>query len=253
MNTNAAEKSAEFKVVIPARYDSKRLPGKPLRLIAGRPLIEHAYRNAADSGASQVIVATDDERIAECVAGFDGECCMTSADHLCGSDRIHEAATKLRWGDEVMIVNVQGDEPFISAQSIAMLAADLAQRPQASVGTLASAHEAGESGYNERDRVKVVCDDNGYALYFSREAIPAAADRWLCHHGIYAYRRGYLRRFASMSQSDMEKCEKLEQLRALAAGDKIRVRLIAAPACFGIDSEADLKRAGDLINKGKRL
>lgn len=253
MNTNVTGKNTDFKIVIPARYHSQRLPGKPLRLIAGRPLIEYTYRNAADSGASEVIVATDDKRIAECVAEFDGEYCMTSAAHLSGSDRVDEVAKKRGWDDDVVIVNVQGDEPFISAQSMGMLVTDLSEHPEAAIGTLASAHRADESGYNDCNRVKLVCDNHSYALYFSREAIPSAADEWLCHHGIYAYRRGYLHKFASLSQPLIEKCENLEQLRVLAVGDKIRVRLIAAPACFGIDSESDLERADHLIKTGKKL
>ena len=251
MNTSSTEKNPDFKVVIPARYQSQRLPGKPLRLINGCPMIEHTYRNALKSGASETIVATDDERITRCVEKFGGEYCITSSEHRCGSDRINEVAEKEGWGDDVIIINVQSDEPFLNPKEIAMLATVLVADPEASIATLASAHPTDAEGYHDRNRVKVICDAGGYALSFSRTPIADGATQWLCHHGIYAYRRHYLRCFALTNQSDIEKSENLEQLRAMVSGDKIRVQLIAAPACFGIDSEADLVCADHLIKAGE--
>ena len=218
------------------------MPGKALRAINGQPMIAHTYRNASNSGASEVVVATDDDRIADCVKGFGGDCCMTSGRHPSGTDRVGEVAELKDWGAETIVINLQGDEPFIEGAALTGLAAELGRHGDAAIATLASPHEYDEN-YANPDRVKVVRDEDGYALYFSRAAVPSGGNTWLCHHGVYACRRGYLQRFAALAQPYIEKREGLEQLRAMAAGDRIYVHLIDAPAGFGVDREADLKAA----------
>lgn len=234
-----------YKIVIPARYQSSRLPGKPLRDIAGQTMIERTYRNAQLSQACEVIIATDDERIAECVQQFGGEHYMTSDSHRSGSDRIYEVAKVKGWDGQTVVLNVQCDEPFIDAQALDNLAQCLLDQPTTDIATIASKHQDSE-GYQDPHNVKVVCDSKSFALYFSRTAIPHGANEWLCHHGIYAYRCEYLKRFTALEQMPIEKYESLEQLRALSARDSIYVQLIEPPSCFGIDDEEGLVKANAL-------
>ncbi|MFN3712904.1 MAG: 3-deoxy-manno-octulosonate cytidylyltransferase [Alcanivoracaceae bacterium] len=242
-----------FTVVIPARYASTRLPGKPLADIGGLPMIIRVMQRATQSGARSVCVATDDVRIYEVVREHGGEVLMTRADHLSGTDRLEEVATRLGLTDDQIIVNVQGDEPMIPPAVIDQVAANLAGHPDCGMATLCEPIELRDDVFNP-NIVKVVADEHGKALYFSRAPIPWHRDgfaserdalppgQWWRHIGIYAYRAGFLHRFVSWPPARIELTESLEQLRAMANGVAIHV----APACEmvpgGVDSEADLRR-----------
>lgn len=241
-----------FQVVIPARYGSTRLPGKPLREIAGRTMIEHVYRRARESGASEVIVATDDERISRVCEGFGASVMMTRPDHQSGTDRIAEVARLKGWSDEVMVVNVQGDEPGLPAQLINQVATLLAGRSDAHIATLATPVSSLDE-FMDVNAVKVVTDSTGRAMYFSRAPIPWARDSapsglpsqtsyagaWR-HLGLYAYRVGALLKLADAQPSPLELTEKLEQLRAMEMGMTIMVALASCSPGQGIDTQADL-------------
>jgi 3-deoxy-manno-octulosonate cytidylyltransferase (CMP-KDO synthetase) len=243
----------DFIVAIPARYGASRLPGKPLRLIAGEPMIVHVARRALAAGARQVVVATDDERIAEAVKPYPLTVCMTRAEHPSGTDRLAECAQALSWSDQQIIVNLQGDEPFAPPEGIRAVAQTLADSGT-EMATLATAFEDCETFFNP-NAVKVVVDARGIALYFSRAPIPWQRDRFardrtsaltpgaLRHIGIYAYRAGFLGTFAQLKPGSLEKSEGLEQLRVLEAGYRISVGI--SPVAFppGVDTEADLSRA----------
>jgi len=243
---------ANAVVIIPARYESTRLPGKPIlevaREVTGKYIIQHVYENAsAAPGVREVIVATDDERIVAAVEGFGGRAALTRADHNSGTDRIAEVAESL---DAPIVVNVQGDEPQIRPEQVEQVIRLLAEDGDAVIGTLAHPIESLET-WNDPNAVKVVVDEQGYALYFSRSAIPFVrdSDDWLRdapaaplrHLGIYSYRREFLLTYPSMPQTALEKSEKLEQLRALAAGYKIKVAVTPHP-CVGIDTPDDLEQ-----------
>ncbi|HEX5694443.1 MAG TPA: 3-deoxy-manno-octulosonate cytidylyltransferase [Arenimonas sp.] len=244
---------ADFIVAIPARFGASRLPGKPLRLIAGEPMVVHVARRALAAGASEVVVATDDPRIADALAGHDLRICMTRADHASGTDRLAECATQLAWADERIIVNLQGDEPFAPPEGIRAVAEVLASGA-AEMATLATPIEDAETLFDP-NAVKLVRDARGLALYFSRAPIPWQRERFardrlgtvagsaLRHIGIYAYRAGFLRTFTRLPPGQLEQLEALEQLRVLEAGHRIAVGL--SPVAFppGVDTEADLARA----------
>lgn len=226
---------------IPARYASTRLPGKPLLPIAGRPMIEHVYRRAAQArGLDRVVVLTDDERIAAVVAGFGGEVLMTPTECASGTDRIAWAA---RSWDAAAIINVQGDEPAIEPTAIEAVARHLRAHPEDPIVTLA-APVAGEVG-SDPNAVKVVLDRRGYALYFSRAQIPyprrPGAAPVLLHLGIYGYQRAALLTLAGLEPTPLELAESLEQLRALENGIAIRV-LEAERGEGGVDTPEDLAR-----------
>ena len=242
-----------FHIIIPARFGSSRLPGKPLMDIGGKPMIQHVVERSWTSGAKSVVVATDDTRISDVVAGFGGESVITSREHESGSDRISEAATLQGLDRDAIVINVQGDEPDMPAALIRQVARTLYEDPDASMST-ASAELDDESQVLDPAVVKVVVDRNQYAMYFSRAAIPwvrddgsssisSDASRFVRRHlGIYAYRVGYLCDFARRSPCQLEELEKLEQLRALWAGDRIKcVHAIEAPGP-GIDTWEDLER-----------
>jgi 3-deoxy-manno-octulosonate cytidylyltransferase (CMP-KDO synthetase) len=219
---------AEFRVVVPARYASSRFPGKPLASLAGRPMIRHVWERAAASGASEVIVATDDERIASVARAFGATVLTTSAAHVSGTERVAEAAAARGWPDDAIVVNVQGDSPLVPPRSIAQVATLLAAHPRAAIATLCT-RIAGMEEYRNPNVVKVVMDASGRALYFSRASIPGTAHgspdlpaAWR-HLGLYAYRVGELRRLSRAAPCDLENSEKLEQLRALWLGMEIRV------------------------------
>ncbi len=240
----------EFVVVIPARYASERLPGKPLREIAGKPMLQHVYERGAESGAKEVVIATDDERIAAAVETFSASCCMTSADHKSGTDRLAEVARDFGWPDDMVIVNLQGDEPLMPPELIDQCAA-LLDDERADVATLASP-VATEEDFANPNVVKVLTDNEGFALYFSRAAIPysrtdstdkLAQESALHHHGIYAYRNAVLQQIVSAEQSPLEIAEQLEQLRALGLGMKIKVGIPATRPGPGVDTEEDLEAA----------
>ena len=240
----------DFVVVIPARYASVRLPGKALRDICGKPMIQHVYERGMESGASEVVIATDDERIADAAENFGGTVCMTGDHHQSGTERIAEVADLMDWGDEQIVVNLQGDEPTMPAQLIDECAA-LLDDATADIATLASPFLT-EEDFENPNCVKVVRDVNDHAIYFSRASIPyprdagsdeRAAIAALHHHGIYAYRCGILRRFVASEPSELEVCEQLEQLRALSLGMTIAVGVPSARPGPGVDTEEDLQRA----------
>jgi 3-deoxy-manno-octulosonate cytidylyltransferase (CMP-KDO synthetase) len=246
-----------FKVVIPARYASTRLPGKPLLELAGRPMLQHVYERSLQSGASEVIVATDDQRIAQAAQGFDAAVCMTSPAHDSGTERLAEVAEAQGWVDDDIVVNVQGDEPLIPAALIKQVAEDLAVYAAAPVATLAyPLRSSGEAG--DPNVVKVVLDSQGYALYFSRAAIPCHRDRpgvdetgiALRHIGLYAYRAGFLKHYRQLQPSPLEAIEKLEQLRVLWHGMKIHVGIATEMPGHGVDTREDLLRVNDLLTTG---
>lgn len=238
-------------VIIPARYASTRLPGKPIiertREVTGKYIIQHVYERARRApSVERVIVATDDERIARAVRSFGGEACMTSPDHQSGSDRIAEVARAL---DQPVIVNVQGDEPDIHPEQIEQVIGLLNDDEDAAMGTLAHPIES-EAEWRDPNVVKVVLDARGYALYFTRSPVPFTRDAggWsdagpvnpLRHLGIYSFRREFLFRYTSLPPAPLELAERLEQLRALGAGYKIKVGITPFP-CIGIDTPADLE------------
>lgn len=247
----------EFFVVIPARYGSSRLPGKPLRQLAGRPMIEHVWRNALGSNAREVLVATDDERIVSAVEAFGGRALMTAADHASGTDRLAEVATRLGWDDDTIVVNLQGDEPCIPGDLLRQAATALHEHAGAGIATLATPVRQARELFDE-NVVKVVCDEAGMALYFSRAPVPwvrsafsrAAGELpalpedvpFLRHIGIYAYRAATLRRLAAEPGRAIERAESLEQLRALALGIRIQVSFIAGAPGHGVDTEDDAAR-----------
>jgi 3-deoxy-manno-octulosonate cytidylyltransferase (CMP-KDO synthetase) len=250
-----------FIDAIPARFGASRRPGKPLRLLGGEPVIVHVVRRAQAAGASEVWVATDDARIADAVAGSGAQVAMTDPEHASGSDRLAECARIAGWGDEDIVVNLQGDEPFAPASGIRVVAETLAASG-ASMATLAAPIE-GAAALFDPNAVKLVRANNGDALYFSRAPIPWARDAfaanrdalpagsaWLRHIGIYAYRVGFLREFAALPPSTLERVESLEQLRALENGHRIAVALAPEPFPPGIDTPEDLARAEARFAKG---
>jgi 3-deoxy-manno-octulosonate cytidylyltransferase (CMP-KDO synthetase) len=237
-----------FNVVIPARYASTRLPAKPLSDIHGRPMIEWVYRAAVDSDARQVIVATDDKRIEQAVREFGGECVMTRADHQTGSDRIVEACELMGWNDDMIIVNLQGDEPLMPAANLSQVARNLAQSgcEMATLHKTISATQA-----EDPNLVKLVADQAGRALYFSRAPIPYDRDNaeieYCGHIGLYAYRVGFLNIYAALAPCQIEQSEKLEQLRALYYGYQIHTEVACTDPGPGVDTEDDLKYARKLL------
>ena len=240
----------EFVVVIPARFASTRLPGKALLDIHGKPMLQHVWERGTESGASEVIIATDDERIADAAESFGATVCMTGDQHRSGTERIAEVADLLDWPDERVVVNLQGDEPGMPASLLDQCAA-LLDDTAVDIATLASPFLAQED-FENPNCVKVICDVRGHAIYFSRAAIPyprdtgskeRAAGAALHHHGIYAYRCGVLRELVAAAPSDLEVCEQLEQLRALSLGMTIAVGVPPVRPGTGIDTPEDLERA----------
>jgi 3-deoxy-manno-octulosonate cytidylyltransferase (CMP-KDO synthetase) len=254
-----------FRVAIPARFASVRLPGKPLRLIAGRTLLEHVFRKALASGAAEVVIATDDTRIRAAAEAFGARVCMTAAAHPSGTDRLAEVADSLDWPDDAIVVNLQGDEPLMPPALIRQVAAGLANHPQAAIATLQAGIETPEEVLSPHV-VKVVTDAQGYALYFSRAPIPfhrtafgqagvlsavPADTRYFRHIGLYAYRAGTLRRYPRLSACSLEKAESLEQLRALWHGLRIYVEEAREIPPAGVDTEDDLARVSALLETSR--
>jgi 3-deoxy-manno-octulosonate cytidylyltransferase (CMP-KDO synthetase) len=240
----------DFVVVIPARYASTRLPAKALREIHGKPMIQYVYERGTESAATEVVIATDDERIAIAAEVFGATICMTGDQHQSGTERIAEVADLLDWPDDQIVVNLQGDEPTMPAILINQCAA-LLDDATADIATLASPFLTQEDFLNP-NCVKVIRDANDHAIYFSRAAIPyprdtgseeRAASAALHHHGIYAYRCGVLRQFVAAIPSELEVCEQLEQLRALSLGMMIAVGVPSERPGAGVDTEDDLLRA----------
>jgi 3-deoxy-manno-octulosonate cytidylyltransferase (CMP-KDO synthetase) len=237
------ERRLAFQVIIPARYASTRFPGKPLAEIGGKPMVVHVCERAAKSGAAAVHVATDDERIAAAVRAHGHQAVMTRADHASGTDRLAEAARKLRLRDSQIVVNVQGDEPLISPRLIRNVGLLLEKKNDASVSTACHAmHD--EAALASPHVVKVVLDAKGYALYFSRAQIPFPREPGApCyrHAGIYGYRVGFLKKYAKLKPSPLEKSEALEQLRVLWHGYRIAVAVATDEIPPGVDTPRDLE------------
>lgn len=231
-----------FSVVIPARYASTRLPGKPLLDIAGKPMLQHTWERALLSGASRVVIATDDVRILEAANAFGAEVLMTSASHQSGSDRICEVVDALGFDDSECVINVQADEPLIPPEAIDQVAESLRLNADYGLATLCESIED-EREYSEPSSVKVVMDKVGRALYFSRAPIPASVSlptECYRHIGIYAYRVGVLRKFVTWPVAAIEAIERLEQLRALYNGVAIHVSIASTRIPPGVDTPEDL-------------
>ncbi|MGL6349435.1 MAG: 3-deoxy-manno-octulosonate cytidylyltransferase [Aeromonas sp.] len=240
-----------FVVVIPARYGSTRLPGKPLADIHGKPMVQHVVEKALQSGADRVIVAIDDERVAKALAGCGVEVCMTSKDHQSGTERLAEVCRCYGFAADTIVVNVQGDEPLIPPAIIRQVANNLAAA-HAPMATLSVPILDAEEAFNP-NAVKVVTDKDGYALYFSRASIPWDRDRFASTHqqignhyqrhiGIYAYRAGFIARYIDWAPSGLEQIEALEQLRVLWYGEKIHVAQALEAPPVGVDTQADLEK-----------
>jgi 3-deoxy-manno-octulosonate cytidylyltransferase (CMP-KDO synthetase) len=242
-----------FIVVIPARYASTRLPGKPLKDIAGKPMIAWTYGQAVQSGAREVIVATDDERIAAACREFGAPVELTSAEHASGTDRIAELARHFAWPDDQIVVNVQGDEPLISPLCIAQTARLLGWHPQATIATLTAPLES-EAEFRDPNFVKVVTDKDGWALYFSRAPIPWPRNGGVPsvrrHIGLYAYRAGGLNALSATPPCALEEIEGLEQLRALWLGYRIVVANAVEPPSPHVDTEQDLLEIRRYLERG---
>jgi 3-deoxy-manno-octulosonate cytidylyltransferase (CMP-KDO synthetase) len=250
----------QYCIVIPARMASQRLPGKPLLNIAGRPLIEHVYRRACLASAKQIVIATDDSQIFDVAMEFGAHALMTSKTHQSGSDRIAECADQMGWGDEQLIVNLQGDEPLMPDACLDQVAGLLDGDPAADVASLFWPLDSSEEIGNP-NVVKVVTAMNGHALYFSRSIVPFPRNwgglepavqsgfHWQRHVGLYAYRVGALRAFTSMQPTPLEMAEKLEQLRFLESGRKIRMARACQFIPAGVDTEHDLERTRKAIEK----
>lgn len=247
-----------FRVVIPARFASTRLPGKPLLQIAGRPMIQWVWQRAMEAGAAEVLVATDHAGIAEACRAFGATVCMTDAAHPSGTDRIAEVAARRGWDDAEVVVNVQGDEPLLPPALIRQVA-ELLLRTDADVGTLGTPIRSLDD-YLDTNVVKLTARQDGTALYFSRAPIPwhrdgaaaglASQQRFagaLRHVGLYSYRVGALRRLAAAPPCALEELERLEQLRALWLGMRIQVDVAAEAPPAGIDTPADLARVNRLL------
>ncbi len=250
-----------FVVVIPARYASRRFPGKPLAELDGKPMVTHVVDRAVESGADEVIVATDDKRIADAVADCHCTVAMTGNGHATGTDRIAEVVKQLGWHDDTIVVNAQGDEPLMPPDMISAVASKLDHCPDAAIAT--ACHPISEvTEFMDTNAVKVVFDQSGYALYFSRAPIPWPRDEFAADRsrlppdfpayrqvGIYAYRCSFLRAYAELAPATLEKFESLEQLRALANGYRIAVSVAAQAPPPGIDTPDDLERARGQIAK----
>ncbi len=255
--------SLRFKVVIPARYGSTRLPGKPLLDIAGKPMIAHVCERAKEADADEVVVATDDDRIFQAVQDLGIRVLMTRADHQSGTERIAEVAKLCDWSGEQIIVNLQGDEPLIPPAYIRDAAEALAGQKLAGIATLAAKISDPEEIFNP-NAVKVVLNNAGYALYFSRAPIPWERDAFTCsggepsarlshlrHIGMYAYTVDFLNRYCLWDASALESIEALEQLRILWNGDAIRVKIVDKTPAAGVDTQEDLLRVEHILSPNR--
>lgn len=248
-----------FSVVIPARYGSTRLPGKPLLDIAGKPMVQRVWEQACRSGAGEVLIATDDTRIQEAAERFGARVCMTSPDHPSGTDRLQEVAREAGWSEDHIVVNVQGDEPLIPPAVIDQVARNLEAQPLAGIATLCEVIRELQELVNP-NAVKVVADVQGMALYFSRATIPWPREQfrqdskqmptegeWSRHIGIYAYRTAFLHRYVTWPPSPLEQLEQLEQLRALYNGVGIHVARAVETVPGGVDTAEDLEAVRSLF------
>jgi 3-deoxy-manno-octulosonate cytidylyltransferase (CMP-KDO synthetase) len=257
--------TVDFKVVIPARYASTRLPGKPLADLGGIPMIVRVARRAARSGAGEIVVATDDQRVLEAVTAAGWQARMTRSDHASGSDRVMEIAEACGWAEDTVVVNVQGDEPLIPPSVVEQVARLLGDDPDTGVATLCEPIPD-LAGVFDPNVVKVISGADGFALYFSRAPVPYARDLfvapaaggvpagpvpqdhvWYRHIGIYGYRLAALRQFVSLPVGRLEQLEALEQLRLVEHGIGIRVAPAVAPVPGGVDTDADLQRVREAL------
>ncbi len=252
-----------FHVLVPARYASTRLPGKPLADLNGVPMVVAVARRAAESGAARVVIATDDIRVFDAARSHGCEVLMTRDDHPTGTDRLAEAAVALALGDDEIVVNVQGDEPLLEPALARQMAATLAAHPDAAIATACHPIADVDEAFNP-NVVKVVCDAKGYALYFSRATIPWARDAFAgaraalpaalppgCpvfrHYGLYAYRVAFLKRYPALAPAPLERAEALEQLRALWHGYRIVVDVTQGTPAPGVDTADDLARVRGIL------
>lgn len=244
----------EFRVIIPVRYHSTRLPGKALLNIAGKPMIQHVYARAVESGAEDVIIATDDKRISDVAESFGANVCMTSVEHQSGTERLSEAVVALGLEDHEIVVGLQGDEPLIPPDAIRKTAEDLAEHDNVKVSTLCVPITDAEDLFNE-NVVKVVMNRRNYALYFSRAPIPWQRGRfenkkntkldehiYYRHIGVYAYRAGFLQEYVAWETCPAEGLEMIEQLRVLWHGGRVHLQVHKGSMPLGVDTEEDLKR-----------
>ena len=254
-----------FHVIIPARYASKRLPGKVLLDIKGKPMLQHVYEQAKDSGAESVTIATDHKLVAEAAAGFNAPICMTSSAHTSGTERLSEAVEALDFEDDEIVVCVQADEPLIPPALILNLAEDLKEHSTVKVTTLCEPLRSADELFNP-DVVKVILNHRGHAIYFSRAPIPwdreAFRDQdsrdkvelsqgYHRHIGLYAYRVGFLRKYMDWSPCALEKIEMAEQLRIIWNGGRIYVRILNKSCPGGVDNQEDLDRVRNLLKSKK--
>lgn len=251
--------STDYIVVIPARYESSRLPGKVLRDIHGKTLLQHVWEKAKSSNARYVVIATDHDLIYKAASDFGAQAVLTSASHSCGSDRIAECARKLAWPDQQLIVNLQGDEPLMPYQCLEQVAGLLAGVPDADAATLYWPIEHADE-IIDPNVVKVTMDQKGNALMFSRAVLPyprdfaspaealAAGFGWRRHLGLYAYRAASLQKFSETAPTPLEKSEHLEQLRILETGGKIILEQACLPIPAGVDTASDLERIRKIIS-----
>lgn len=247
------KKKPEVVAIIPARYESNRFPGKPLAKIDGKPMIQHVVERASSVKLlSRVVVATDDKRIADCVNRFGGECVITRSNHVSGSDRLAEAAELLKISEHDVVVNIQGDQPLFKEEVINQVAQPLLDDPALPMSTLIYKIIRPEE-INDPNHVKTVFDKDNYALYFSRSPIPfqrnpeeGKVPTYYKHLGFYAYRKGFLLSFVALREGEWERFEKLEQLRALEYGYKIKVTITEHDS-IEVDTPEDLKRVEEFI------
>ena len=254
-----------FKIVIPSRYASTRLPGKPLLKLNGKPLIEHVYIAASKTKADEIIVATDNHEIVKTVTAFGGNVIMTRSDHPSGTDRINEVAVKKQWSSSTVVVNLQGDEPLVQTDNVHALVKLLDTHNSADMATLASPFKNIADVVNP-NHVKVVLDNQNFALYFSRAPIPWVRDSFsvkklnqptgdlpdfpfYLHIGLYAYRVSTLQQFAKLPASILEQAESLEQLRIISNGMKIIVETTTRTIGHGVDTPEDLVLVENILKK----
>jgi 3-deoxy-manno-octulosonate cytidylyltransferase (CMP-KDO synthetase) len=250
---------SDVHIVIPARYASSRLPAKPLKMLAGKTMIQHTYERALEAGLGEIVIATDDQRIVDVCQKFNAPVCLTSTEHQSGSDRLAEVVQKFAWHDDTIVVNLQGDEPLTPISCLQQVAQNLQSYQEASIATLATPILCNKE-YQNSNIVKVVRDYQGYALYFSRAMIPFQRDALedtaqtvqqfaLRHIGIYAYRASFLKVFSRLPICPIETLEKLEQLRALWNGKRIHVDLANDIPAHGVDTYEDLRAVEQYLQK----
>lgn len=254
----------KFRVIIPSRYDSSRLPGKALVDIAGKPMVQHVYERALQSGAASVVIATDDERISLAAKNFGAVACMTSKEHQSGSDRLAEAIELLGYGDDEIVINLQGDEPMVPPAIVAQVANDLTAHPLAEVATVCEPVMSAQKLLNP-NLAKVVRDQDGYAMYFSRspipydraifpvvdDGLPLLNNVYFRHIGIYAARVRFWRKYVAWQPCQLENLEGLEQLRALWHGSKIFVGIFQGASFMEVNTPEDLEKVRYKYSAGR--